>query len=102
MFFLNQKPLDFDWCNVGLCDWSKVQQMYSSFKQRDCLTAHCTEGSAASNVPAFTVIVFAVGGSILLLIVLINRRPRPLVIFTFRLQRFFEINRNRNYSHTGT
>lgn len=69
MFFLNQKPLDFNWCNVGLCDWSKVQQMYSSFKQRDCLTTYCTEGSASSIVPVFTIILFAVAGSIFRLVV---------------------------------
>ncbi|KAJ6641584.1 Multiple inositol polyphosphate phosphatase 1 [Pseudolycoriella hygida] len=62
MFFLNQKPLHFDWCNVGLCDWSKVQQRYSSFKQTDCLTTYCVSGSGSNIMPGITV---AVTGSLL-------------------------------------
>lgn len=65
MFFLNQKPLDFNWCNVGLCDWSKVQQMYGSFKQRDCAASYCTEGSASSIVPVVMVTLVAVSASLL-------------------------------------
>lgn len=63
MFFLNQKPLDFNWCNVGLCDFTKVQQMYKSFKERDCLTTYCTD-SASGRVPAFTLLLVAVVGSV--------------------------------------
>lgn len=64
MFLLNQKPLDFQWCNVGLCDWSKVQQMYRSYKEHDCLTTYCTGGGASNIVPAVTLLLMTVAGSI--------------------------------------
>lgn len=65
MFFLNQKPLDFSWCNVGLCDWSRVQEMYNSFKQRDCAASYCVEGSGSSTVPMLMVTLVAVAVSLI-------------------------------------
>lgn len=64
LFLLNQKPLYFNWCNIGLCDWTKVRQMYGSFKQHDCLTTYCT-GDAPGIVPTFTLLLIAVIGSII-------------------------------------
>lgn len=46
MFFLNQKPLDFAWCNVGLCNWSEVQRMYSSYS--NCAQTFCTDSGAVT------------------------------------------------------
>lgn len=46
MFFLNQKPLDFAECNVGLCDWSKMKQIYSQFMKGDCETSYCQSSGA--------------------------------------------------------
>lgn len=42
MFFLNEKPLDFGWCKVGLCDWSDVQEKYKTFVNADCRSSYCT------------------------------------------------------------
>lgn len=47
MFFMNQKPLDFPWCNVGLCNWSQVKQMYAGFETGSCSSSFCTGRSGA-------------------------------------------------------
>lgn len=41
MFFLNEKPLEFNWCNVGLCDYSKVKEQYKEFIEADCSKSFC-------------------------------------------------------------
>lgn len=46
MFFLNEMPLELDWCRVGLCDWSKVEQRYLKYLSGiDCAREYCTQGS---------------------------------------------------------
>ena len=47
MFFLNQKPLDFPECNVGLCSWSKLKNQLAEFQRGDCDRKFC-QGSGAS------------------------------------------------------
>lgn len=47
MFFLNEKPLHFDWCKVGLCNWSDVREMYKRYSRGDCASTYC-ESRAAS------------------------------------------------------
>lgn len=50
MFFLNQKPMDFGWCNVGLCNWSDVKRMYAKFSEQDCANTFCdATGGATTN-----------------------------------------------------
>lgn len=51
MFFLNEKPLHFDWCKVGLCNWSDVRERYKEFTKVNCDDYFCN-GSGASNVLA--------------------------------------------------
>lgn len=46
-FFLNEKPIDFEWCNIGLCDLSMVLEKYKDFLNADCASMYC-EGSSAS------------------------------------------------------
>lgn len=46
-FFLNERPIDFDWCNIGLCDLSLVLEKYSHFLNADCSSMYC-DGNTAS------------------------------------------------------
>lgn len=46
--FLNEKPVTLDWCNVGLCDWSKFKQRFERFANADCSQIFCTENSGNS------------------------------------------------------
>lgn len=60
MFFLNERPLELDWCRVGLCDWSKVEEKYQKYLSGiDCAREYCQQ----SGVDAVK------GGSLLLAVV---------------------------------
>nr|XP_029723160.1 multiple inositol polyphosphate phosphatase 1-like [Aedes albopictus]XP_029723161.1 multiple inositol polyphosphate phosphatase 1-like [Aedes albopictus] len=48
IFFLNEKALMFDWCRVGLCDWSEVVRRYERYTKADCAKMYCG-GSGASS-----------------------------------------------------
>lgn len=50
MFFLNQKPLDFDWCNVGLCNWSDVRHKLAKFESVDCAQTYCDSTGNGSSL----------------------------------------------------
>lgn len=52
MFFLNQRPMDFSFCNVGLCKWSMVKQMYARFDGADCAKTFCKASGAKAKRPA--------------------------------------------------
>lgn len=41
-FFLNQKPLEFDWCDKGLCKLQDVMEKYRSFNNVDCSSIFCS------------------------------------------------------------
>lgn len=43
-FFLNQKPLEFGWCNNGLCKLSDVVDTYRLYKEVDCERYFCSGG----------------------------------------------------------
>lgn len=49
IFFLNEKALMFDWCKVGLCDWSEVQRRYQRYTEGNCAKLYCG-GSGAKRV----------------------------------------------------
>lgn len=51
MFFLNQKKVELDWCNHGLCEWSNVLKHYDQFYKANCTQFSC----ASSNGATFTV-----------------------------------------------
>lgn len=58
MFFLNEKPLYFDWCKVGLCNWSDVKEQYKEFSQANCNEYYC--GSSDASIKFYTItLVFA-------------------------------------------
>lgn len=46
MFFLNQKPMDFPYCNVGLCNWSDIKRIYQRFDGADCPKTFCKPNDA--------------------------------------------------------
>lgn len=41
MFLLNQKPLDVDWCQGGLCNFSDMKKAYAKFVRLDCDESFC-------------------------------------------------------------
>ncbi|KAG4072824.1 hypothetical protein HA402_001613, partial [Bradysia odoriphaga] len=48
-FFVNQKTLNFDWCdNSGLCNLSDVLEQYSLFRDGDCEEIFCSTGDDSS------------------------------------------------------
>lgn len=48
MFFLNERPLELDWCRVGLCDWSKVQEHYQKYLSGiDCAREFCQQSGTS-------------------------------------------------------
>ncbi|XP_055601964.1 multiple inositol polyphosphate phosphatase 1 isoform X2 [Uranotaenia lowii] len=69
IFFLNERALLFDWCNVGLCNWGELQRRYRRFTEGDCAKLYCAGGGAAVSVLS-TGLMSSVG--ILILAVLIH------------------------------
>lgn len=59
-FFLNEKPMNFDWCNIGLCDLELVVEKYRNFLNADCSNLFCGGSSASSfNPTTFKFLLFA-------------------------------------------
>ncbi|CAO1347101.1 unnamed protein product [Diamesa hyperborea] len=58
-FFLNEKPIDFPWCNIGLCDLSKVFETYQKFIDVDCSKIYCGTSTATSLKYSFAFILIA-------------------------------------------
>lgn len=66
MFFLNQKPLDFSFCNVGLCNWSEMKRMYAHFDGADCARSFCSYSGASSvGISVALLVVLSVVGKML-------------------------------------
>lgn len=62
MFFLNEKPIDFSWCKVGLCNWSDVKEKYKSYSQGDCASTYCTgSASAIKHIGLLSVLLPCIG-----------------------------------------
>lgn len=49
-FFLNEEPLEFDWCQMGLCDWKDVKEQYKEYSQVDCNEFYCNSVSYSKSV----------------------------------------------------
>lgn len=41
-FLLNENPIEFEWCNDGLCDSRNVRERYKEFAHTDCDKYFCT------------------------------------------------------------
>ncbi|XP_031619129.1 multiple inositol polyphosphate phosphatase 1-like [Contarinia nasturtii] len=50
MFFLNEEPIEFDWCNMGLCDWKDVKEYYKIYTQVNCDEYYCYSGASATAI----------------------------------------------------
>lgn len=59
MFFLNEKPLDIEWCRVGLCDYKDVLEKYSQYLNADCAQKYC--GESAGNQVTISWVVLLCG-----------------------------------------
>jgi multiple inositol-polyphosphate phosphatase/2,3-bisphosphoglycerate 3-phosphatase len=57
MFFLNEKPLLFDWCNVGLCNLHDVLERYRNFKYADCSKEFCKRNFGTNILPSMTILL---------------------------------------------
>lgn len=42
-FFINEEPIDFEWCNNGLCDWSAVKKQYRKYTEVNCDEYFCSQ-----------------------------------------------------------
>lgn len=42
IFYLNEKPIEFSWCQNGACSWSQVQRMYKQYTWSDCRQTFCS------------------------------------------------------------
>ncbi|KAJ8943260.1 hypothetical protein NQ318_017277 [Aromia moschata] len=49
MFFLNEVPVEFPECSVGLCDWSTFQQKFQSTVENCNIESFCSGNSASSH-----------------------------------------------------
>lgn len=47
MFFLNEKPVHFDWCKVGLCNLSDVKKQYKEYNDIKCEDFYCTSSAVS-------------------------------------------------------
>lgn len=62
MFFLNESPLELDWCRVGLCDWSRVEEKYQKYLSGiDCAREFCQETSGALGVRSMGIMSTVMG-----------------------------------------
>ena len=59
-FFLNERPIEFNWCHVGLCNLSRLTEMYQKFLGADCEKTFCG-GSSSVNLKMSALIVVFVG-----------------------------------------
>lgn len=48
MFFLNEKPLKFDWCKVGLCNLTEIKERYKVYSQANCDEFFCSGGTSGA------------------------------------------------------
>ncbi|KAJ8986190.1 hypothetical protein NQ317_005664, partial [Molorchus minor] len=60
MFFLNEVPVEFPECSVGLCNWSAFQQKFQSISDNCNVEGFCSGNSASSLYLNYLSFVFAV------------------------------------------
>lgn len=57
MFFLNEKPVHFKWCKVGLCNWSDVKDQYKEYLNVDCQDYYCSSSAEMARYSSILVLV---------------------------------------------
>lgn len=60
MFFLNQKRVDLEWCNKGLCDWSNVLKQYEQFYKANCTEFSCTTSNGIKFSPVASLLILLI------------------------------------------
>ena len=60
IFFLNEKPIDFKWCNVGLCNWSDVKINYQNLIEKNCEDFCMTNTGIKNYLNKFYLTVFTI------------------------------------------
>ncbi|XP_055295864.1 multiple inositol polyphosphate phosphatase 1-like [Sitodiplosis mosellana] len=65
-FFINEEPIDFEWCDAGLCDWSAVKERYKKYTEVNCDEYFCS-GTSKSSVFSIFLITLATLAAISLL-----------------------------------
>jgi multiple inositol-polyphosphate phosphatase / 2,3-bisphosphoglycerate 3-phosphatase len=58
-FFLNEQIIEFDFCNIGLCDFSKVLQEYKHFLNADCQNIFCGGNFATKVNLSYLILIFS-------------------------------------------
>lgn len=59
MFFLNEKPLYFNWCKVGLCSLNEVKERYKEYTDANCDEYFCSGYNSGSTLSTYIVSVLA-------------------------------------------
>lgn len=62
MFFLNEKPLYFDWCKVGLCNLSEIKERYREYTEANCDEYFCSGYNAANSLSTYISVLVTVSG----------------------------------------
>lgn len=60
MFFLNEKPLYFDWCKVGLCNLSEIKERYREYTEANCDEYFCSGINAAQPLTTYALYVLTI------------------------------------------
>lgn len=55
-FILNEEPLEFEWCNNGLCDYSEFKARYRDFIQADCDEFFCSSSSSTVRLSIYSAV----------------------------------------------
>lgn len=67
MFFLNERPLELDWCRVGLCDWTRVEEKYQKYLSGiDCAREFCTESGSSVKISGSAMVLIGLLGVVFL------------------------------------
>lgn len=58
-FFINEEPIEFEWCDVGLCNWSDVKQRYRKYTEANCDEYFCSGLNTTSKFSIFLITLAA-------------------------------------------
>lgn len=54
-FFLNEEPIDFDWCDMGVCDLKDFKQQYKIFTEVNCTDYYCSKSASSGSIEVTTI-----------------------------------------------
>lgn len=47
-FFINEEPINFEWCNDGVCEWNAVKEHYKEYIEANCDEYFCSDSKKIS------------------------------------------------------